>query len=82
MDLITMPEEAVHDNLGYSYVPCVVDIFSKYDFNGTAKAKSAKEVVRALEGILQEGEAPHIIQSDNGGEFKNYPMSGLRVTYG
>jgi hypothetical protein len=79
---IEMPEELMHDNLGHQYVLCIVDIFSKYTFAISLKLKSAVKVASALEGILQEEGTPNIIQSDNGGEFKNQVMSNLSDTYG
>lgn len=82
MDLIEMPEESVHINLGYLYVLCIVDIFSKYAFAVPLKSKSAEEVTQTLEKILQTGGTPKILSSDNGTEFKNFLMKDLSDTYG
>ncbi len=81
MDLIDMGDDKTHDNLGYRYILTVVDIWSKYAWAKALKSKEATEVVQALEDILQQT-TPHIIQSDNGGEFKNQQMVGLAYEYG
>lgn len=54
----------------YTYVLTVIDIFSRFVWLCPLKSKSSKEVAKELESIYVEHGAPHIIQSDQGGEFK------------
>jgi transposase InsO family protein len=84
MDLVDMGEELQHDNLGYRYVLTIVDTFSKYAWACRLKTKEAEEVVAALEDVLgsEEGEGPHLLQSDNGGEFRNRLMAALAEARG
>lgn len=72
MDLIDLGAEKQHDNLGYRYVLLVIDIFSKMLWTRKLKSKEGDKVAGAFEDILQQGEpAPHVLQSDNGSEFRN-----------
>lgn len=82
MDLIDMGEEKIHDNLGHRYVLTMVDIFSKFAWAKALKTKEATEVTKALGEILQQHSTPHVIQSDNGAEFKNSRMTELSQVYG
>ncbi|CAF0900891.1 unnamed protein product [Rotaria sordida] len=54
----------------YRYVLVVLDIFSRYMFLRPLTSKSAVEVCHHLECIFCEHEAPTIIQTDQGTEFK------------
>ncbi len=81
MDLINMGRKKQHDNLGYQYVLTVIDTFSKYAWVKKIKCKEGQEVSAMLKEILESEGAPHIIQSDNGSEFKNRWISELADHY-
>jgi hypothetical protein len=57
-------------NNQYRYLPVCVDVYSRYAFVKPLKTKSAKNVANKFEQILiEEGEIPLKIQSDEGTEF-------------
>jgi hypothetical protein len=65
-------------NSNYKWVLSVVDLFTKKAWAAALKNKSAPEVWAALSKLLDEmPESPHIIQSDNGNEFKGEVSEGL-----
>jgi hypothetical protein len=61
-------------NSGYKYILNCVDIFSKYGQSEALKTKTEGEVIEALKRIFERMGKPRILQSDNGGEFKNKVM--------
>lgn len=58
-------------NDGVTYLLIVIDVFSKYLFIEPLKSKRAKDVLQAFERVLRHDRAPHILQTDKGGEFNN-----------
>jgi len=81
-DLIDMGERSMHQNRRFRYVLTVVDVFSKHAWARPLRTKEAENVTAALEDIvLENGTAPQILQSDNGGEFCNGWMSELCERY-
>lgn len=61
-------------NKNFKYILTVIDNFSKYVFAMPLKNKTAEDILEAMMDIIsnQADETyPSIIQSDNGGEFKN-----------
>jgi hypothetical protein len=61
-------------NKGYKYILTVIDNFSKYVFAVGLKNKTAETILEGMMDIIEnqaEGTHPRMIQSDNGGEFKN-----------
>eukprot|EP01102_Stenamoeba_stenopodia_P000394 TRINITY_DN10379_c0_g1_i1.p2 TRINITY_DN10379_c0_g1~~TRINITY_DN10379_c0_g1_i1.p2 ORF type:complete len:338 (+),score=36.91 TRINITY_DN10379_c0_g1_i1:553-1566(+) len=81
-DLIDMGERSMHQNRRYRYVLTVVDVFSKRAWARPLRTKEADNVTTALEDVLLEnGTAPQILQSDNGGKFRNGWMSELCERY-
>jgi transposase InsO family protein len=72
----------MYQNQRYRYVLTVVDVFSKHAWARPLRTKEAERVTAALEDIiLENGKAPRIMQSDNGGEFRNGWMSELCDRY-
>jgi len=65
------------DNIHYTFLLVVVDIFSKFIFIRPLLSKSSLEVAYALQCIFFENGAPLILQSDNGVEFTGIPMPQL-----
>jgi hypothetical protein len=64
----------VSKNRNHKYILTVIDNFSKYVFAIGLKGKSAMELLEGMLDIIEnqaEHTHPRIIQSDNGGEFKN-----------
>ena len=80
MDLIDLREKLVYDNLGFRYVLTVIDTFSKHAWAQPLKSKEGLEVVQTFEEILTFG-TPHLLQSDNGREFKNQWMNEIANNY-
>jgi len=65
-------------NNNYKWILSVIDLFTKKAWVAALKNKTASEVWNALKKILDEmDETPHIIQSDNGNEFKAELAAGL-----
>jgi len=65
-------------NNNYKWILSVIDLFTKKAWVAALKNKTASEVWNALKKILDEmDETPHIIQSDNGNEFKAELSAGL-----
>lgn len=59
-------------NDGFSYLFCVIDVFSKTAFVKLLRNKTARSVVKAFREILIENNRqPQTLQSDRGLEFKN-----------
>jgi hypothetical protein len=56
---------------GNKYILCMVDIFSSLVISSALKSKEADEVAHAMWSIFGIVGVPNLIQSDNGGEFKN-----------
>ena len=61
----------------FNYLLCIIDHFSKFAKTYLLKSKESSEVLKYIKLYITEFGSPHIIQSDNGGEFtakiiKNY----------
>ena len=54
----------------YQYILTVQDVFSRYLWLRPLTGKSSKLVARELKKLYTEVGRPRVIQSDNGGEFK------------
>ena len=68
MDLIDMNAYKEH---GYKWIVTVVDYFSRKVFARAITAKDAGRVRDAFDSIITEAHSsPHILQTDNGGEFR------------
>ena len=59
-----------HSNLGYKWILCVIDVYSKKVWCYPLKHKTSSEVVTPL-SLLIKDMSVEIIQSDNGKEFNN-----------
>lgn len=69
-----------HYNSGYKWILSCIDLFTKHAQAVALKNKTAEAVLTGLKQILSENkEKPHIIQSDNGGEFKNVVTDYLKA---
>jgi hypothetical protein len=62
------------ENYDVKYLLFVIDIFSKYLWVEPLKTKTAKDVVKALQNILNKGRKCKKLRSDNGKEFNNNIM--------
>ena len=59
-------------NKGFRFLLCVIDIFSKYDWDVPLKDKQGVSIVNAFQKILKESDRkPNKIWVDNGSEFYN-----------
>ncbi|CAF0702812.1 unnamed protein product [Brachionus calyciflorus] len=65
----------------YCWILNAQDHFLKVCWLRTLKAKSAKEVARALIDIFGHFGAPRILQSDNGKEFRNALIEALKLLW-
>ena len=73
IDLIDV-ESYASKNRNHKYILTVIDNFSKYVFAIGLKNKTAETILEGMLDIIEnqaEHTHPRIIQSDNGGEFKN-----------
>jgi hypothetical protein len=58
------------DNKNYSYILTCIDVLSKYGWAIPVKDKSAANVAKAYQKIIDEGRKPWRVFSDKGREFK------------
>jgi hypothetical protein len=73
IDLIDMTKFEGYNN-GYKWILTGIDYFSKYVFATPLKNKEDDSCLEGLEKIIHEqmeDTYPHLLQSDNGKEFKN-----------
>ena len=72
IDLVSINNLAKHND-GYNQILTAIDYFSKKVWARPLKNKSKENVLDGIKSIIEEMKIkPHIIMSDNGGEFKNY----------
>ena len=57
------------ENDGYKYLLVVIDIFSCYGWVEPLKDKTANEIVKAFDKVLQEGRIPKRLRSDSAKDF-------------
>ena len=57
------------ENDGYKYLLVVIDIFSRYGWVEPLKDKTANEIVKAFDKVLQEGRIPKRLRSDSAKDF-------------
>ena len=77
LDLTYLAKLYPKNNSEFNYLLCAIDHFSKYAKTYLMITKSSEEVLKNLKSFINEIGTPHIIQTDNGGEFtakiiKNY----------
>lgn len=83
MDLISMANPTmVHMNNGMPYCLTIIDIFSKKAWAVPLKTKEGAEITAALQKVIEAGDKPSILQSDNGTEFKNDILDGYLQAVG
>lgn len=56
------------ENKNYRYLLTVIDTFSKFAWTVPIKNKTGASVVIAMENILNEGQVPKNLQTDDGKE--------------
>jgi transposase InsO family protein len=83
IDLIDMSRWA-NWNHGKHWALTVVDVFTKQAFAVPLRDKTGARVAKAFEEhVLEEhDEVPSIVQSDNGGEFRNHEFAELAARRG
>ena len=64
-------------NLSYKFLLVYQDHLTKFIVLRTLKQRTAEEVVRTLMDIFCLIDSPHILQSDNGREFKNINLATM-----
>ena len=57
-------------SVSYRYVLSVIDVFSRFVWLRPVSKKSSRNIADALQSIYLEHGPPHVIQCDQGGEFK------------
>ena len=57
------------ENDGYKYLLVVIDIFSHYGWVEPLKDKTANEIMKAFDKVLQEGRIPKRLRSDSAKDF-------------
>lgn len=75
-DLMDMNGQ-IDANNGFRYILCVIDCFSKYVWAEPLKTKTATEVTKAFQKVLDQGRSPRKLQTDDGTEFFNKTMDTL-----
>ena len=75
-DLVEMIPYA-NVNGGYRYLLTVIDLFSRFAWAVPTKTKTADDVTRAFNSILQQGRKPKALQTDSGKEFENHTFQHL-----
>ena len=76
-DIVEMRPYAA-ENEGNNYLLTIIDTFTKKAWAVPMKTKTATEVAEALKSILDTlKETPKFLQTDQGGEFFNGPVSRL-----
>jgi hypothetical protein len=84
MDLIDMSKYAP-SNYGYHYALNIIDLFSKQLISVPIVNKTGATIASTLNTIFTKYTAigmPKILQSDNGGEFKNKEVTDVLKTFG
>ena len=69
-DLWTLPKE-ISNSIKYKYILDVVDHFSKWYYGYALQSKNAEEILKNIDLYCENFGYPKILQTDNGGEFKN-----------
>ena len=80
MDLMEMIPYA-RINKGYRYILTCIDVFSRYARAVPVKSKSAKDMVEAVESMLEDTQ-PKSLQTDLGKEFYNGSVKNVLNAYG
>lgn len=77
MDLIVLDTDDLKkanrydENIEYSYILVIIDIFSKYTYIYPCKDRKGITISKWLLKLFLSGDIPHILHSDNGSEFDN-----------
>ena len=69
-DIWNIPKE-ICEKTEYKYILDIVDHFSKWYYGYLLKNKTKEEVLKKIELFCELFGIPKILQTDNGGEFKN-----------
>ena len=78
VDLIDFQGQAINEvNLPYKFLLVYKDHLTKFSVLRPIKTKTAEEVCQVLVEIFCLIGSPHILQSDNGSEFKNVNLTNM-----
>ncbi|KAF9761072.1 Transposon Tf2-11 polyprotein [Nosema granulosis] len=81
IDLIDM-KKYKEENVGYSWILTIIEVYSKFSWVFPLKTKTGKEVAETLESFFYRFTGPPtILQSDNGKEFINSEMTALQEKF-
>jgi len=75
-DIWTIPKE-IAKKTEYKYILDIVDHFSKWYYGYLLKTKTKDEVLKKIEMFCELFGTPKILQTDNGGEFKNNDLENF-----
>ncbi len=79
-DLIDLRKMAAFNN-NFKYVLNIVDSFSKRLWSIPLKSKKADKIAEEFETVFKV-EKPHVLQSDNGKEFRSNTLAAICREYG
>ncbi len=68
-------------NGNFKYVLNIVESFSKWLWSIPLKSKKSSKIAEEFETVFKK-EKPHVLQSDNGKEFKNGDLARVCANYG
>ena len=75
-DIWNIPKE-ISKKTEYNYILDIVDHFSKWYYGYLLKTKTKEEVLKKIEIFCELFGTPKILQTDNGGEFKNNDLENF-----
>lgn len=81
MDIIDLQKYA-DENKGMKYALNIIDLFTKKLWSYPLQSKEAKEVASKVGALFASGVRTSVLQSDNGGEFKNAEMKQVCDRWG
>ena len=77
-DIWTLPKDIASQS-NYKYILDIVDHFSKWYYGYLLKSKKCEEILKYIEMFCELFGAPKILQTDNGGEFKNNTLQNFCI---
>ena len=80
IDLVDLSNLAPHND-GMRYLLTCIDVFSKRAWAIPVRTKSARDVTRAFENVLEDGKC-NMVQSDKGTEFLNSTFQTMLKRHG
>ena len=76
VDLSELQSKAKHND-GKTLILTCIDCFSKHAWTGSLQQKTADEIIKAFEKILDSGQKPKQFQSNRGSEFTNKKLQAF-----